>query len=81
MTQAAFARALAQALHRPLLARAPEFALRALLGEMAELVLASQRVVPQRLVDLGFRFEFASLAAALAELCSRRGGAGASTAE
>lgn len=70
VTQAAFARALAAAVHRPLFARAPAFALRALLGEMAELVLASQRVVPQRLLELGFRFRYPTVEAALAELCA-----------
>ena len=70
MTQADFSRALARTLRRPLLLRAPEFVLRALLGEMADLVLASQRVVPQRLLELGFRFRFASLAEALADLCT-----------
>ena len=77
VTQAVFARALAAALHRPLFARAPAFALRALLGEMADLVLASQRVVPQRLLELGFRFRYPTLEAALGELCGapERGGA------
>ncbi|MEO8196076.1 MAG: TIGR01777 family oxidoreductase [Thermoanaerobaculia bacterium] len=70
VTQAAFARALAAAVRRPLFARAPAFALRALLGEMADLVLASQRVVPQRLLELGFRFRYPTLDAALGELCA-----------
>lgn len=70
-TQAEFASELAAALRRPLFARAPAWVLRAALGEMAELVLASQRVVPQRLVELGFRFHYPRLAAALADLCRR----------
>lgn len=70
VTQTAFARVLAATLHRPLFARAPAFALRALLGEMAELVLASQRVVPRQLLELGFRFRCATVEAALAELCA-----------
>ncbi|MBP9145210.1 MAG: TIGR01777 family oxidoreductase [Thermoanaerobaculia bacterium] len=70
-TQAAFSRQLARALHRPLLVRAPAWTMRAALGEMADLVLASQRVVPQRLLDLGFRFRYPALAAALGDLCRR----------
>jgi uncharacterized protein (TIGR01777 family) len=70
-TQAEFARELARTLHRPLLARAPAWVLRAALGEMADLVLASQRVVPQRLLEAGFRFRFPELPAALADLCRR----------
>ena len=70
-TQAGFSRALARTLHRPLLARAPAWTLRAALGEMADLVLASQRVAPQRLLELGFRFRFPALADALGDLCRR----------
>lgn len=70
-TQAEFSRELARTLRRPLLARAPAWTLRVAFGEMADLVLASQRVVPQRLLELGFRFQFPTLAEALAELCGR----------
>ena len=72
VTQAEFARELAQALHRPLLLRAPALALRIGLGEMAALVLDSQRVVPRRLLELGFRFRFPKLGGALADLCRPR---------
>ncbi len=72
-TQAEFARELAATLHRPLLARVPAWALRAAMSEMSELVLASQRVVPQRLLELGFHFHYPRLAAALAELCRQEG--------
>ena len=71
-TQTGFSRELAAALHRPLFARAPAWTLRAAMGEMSELVLASQRVVPQRLLELGFRFRFPELATALADLTQRR---------
>ena len=60
-----------RALHRPLFARAPSWTLRAALGEMAELVLASQRAVPRRLLELGFRFALPELTGALADLCRR----------
>ncbi len=60
-----FYRALARALHRPAALRIPRFALRALLGEVAdELILAGQRVVPRRLLDAGFRFRYPELEAA-----------------
>lgn len=71
ITQAGFSRALARVLHRPLFARAPSWTLRAALGEMAELVLASQRAVPRRLLALGFRFALPELTGALADLCRR----------
>jgi len=48
--------ALADALHRPAMVPAPAFALRAVLGGFAEEILASQRVLPQTLLDAGFTF-------------------------
>jgi uncharacterized protein (TIGR01777 family) len=62
-----FTRELARAMHRLALFPAPAFALRLALGEMADaLLLASQRVKPQRLATLGYRFLHADLPSALA---------------
>ncbi|MCA9910468.1 MAG: TIGR01777 family oxidoreductase [Anaerolineae bacterium] len=47
---------------------APELALRVVLGGMAPLVLDSQRVVAQKLLDLGFEFKFTTLEPALRDL-------------
>jgi len=63
---AEFQRALARALGRPLLLRAPAFALRVLMGEMSSLLLFSQRVVPERAKALGFAFDIHWVADALA---------------
>ena len=67
VTNAEYSRILAHVLHRPLLASAPAFVLRALLGsEMAdETVLASQRVEPGVLVGAGFGFRHPGLAGML----------------
>jgi uncharacterized protein (TIGR01777 family) len=50
--------AMARVLHRPALLPVPAWALRVALGEFAEDVLGSQRVVPARLLQSGFRFAF-----------------------
>ncbi|MEP7274233.1 MAG: TIGR01777 family oxidoreductase, partial [Acidobacteriota bacterium] len=63
-----FTRELAQALHRPAFLSAPSFALNLILGEMAEMVLASQRVVPGRTLDTGYQFRYPALAPALRDL-------------
>jgi uncharacterized protein (TIGR01777 family) len=63
-----FTRELAHALRRPAFLPTPKFALRALFGEMAEVLLASQRVIPQAAVSAGFQFRFPHLAPALADL-------------
>lgn len=61
-----FTRVLARVLRRPAIFPAPAFALRLMLGEMADaLLLSSQRVVPQKLSERGFRFQYAELEAAL----------------
>jgi len=64
-----FTNAMGNTLKRPTLFRTPGFALRAALGEMAkELVLASTRVVPQKLSDAGFQFEQPDISGALDSL-------------
>lgn len=61
-----FTRALARVLHRPALFAVPRFAVRLMLGEMAdELILASTRVVPRRLEATGYRFRHPDLVSAL----------------
>jgi uncharacterized protein len=60
---------LAKTLHRPALFPAPAFALRLVLGEMADaLLLISQRVQPSRLVGAGYTFLQTDLAGALSEV-------------
>src|SRR5213083_557666 len=67
-----FTKALAKAMRRPALFPAPAFALRLALGEMADaLLLSSQRVTPQALEKLGYRFLHADLKAALATILSK----------
>lgn len=69
VTNATFAKALGRALHRPALLPTPGFALKLLLGEMAEgLLLSGQRAVPAKAEQLGFRFTFPQLDAALAAI-------------
>lgn len=65
VTQREFTAALASCLHRPTLMRMPEWPLRRLAGDMAELFLVSQRVLPQRAVDSGFEFRRARVEDAL----------------
>jgi uncharacterized protein len=51
-----FVRAVARAVHRPALLPVPAFALRAALGELADELLGSRRVLAERATALGFRF-------------------------
>jgi uncharacterized protein (TIGR01777 family) len=65
-----FTQALAGVLNRPAFFPVPAFALKLLFGEMAEVVLASQRVMPQKGLQAGFEFEWPELRPALRDLLS-----------
>ena len=67
---AEFTKVLASVLGRPAFFPVPEFALRLAFGEMAagELLLASQRVEPGKLLASGYTFRFRELRAALENL-------------
>lgn len=60
-TNADFTAILAGALHRPALVRVPAAPLRAALGGLADPLLGSLRVVPQRLTAAGFSFDHPDL--------------------
>ena len=66
VTNATFSETLGHVLHRPTLTTVPEFAVKLMFGEMGEeTLLSGQRVIPGRLLDAGFRFDYPELAAAL----------------
>ena len=67
VTNTEFTKALGAALHRPTFLPTPLFAVKAMFGaEMVrEMLLASARVTPRKLLDSGFRFNHPDLAAAL----------------
>jgi uncharacterized protein (TIGR01777 family) len=67
VTNAEFTRTLAACLKRPALLPVPASLLKMLLGEMSELVLGSQRVLPERLLQHGFKFRYGDLDAALTQ--------------
>jgi uncharacterized protein (TIGR01777 family) len=64
--------ALARTLHRPMWMRVPAFAVRAALGEMSQLLVDGQRVVPRRALASGFVFRHPDLREALDHLIGRR---------
>ncbi|MER5885214.1 TIGR01777 family oxidoreductase [Streptomyces sp. NPDC001941] len=53
--------AMGRVLHRPTLFAVPSFAMRLALGDFAEDVLGSQRVLPGRLLESGFTFAFPTI--------------------
>jgi hypothetical protein len=70
VTNSEFTRTLAHCLKRPALLPVPVWLLKILLGEMSGLVLGSQRVMPERLLAQGFRFQYTDLSSALNQILS-----------
>jgi uncharacterized protein (TIGR01777 family) len=73
VTNAEFSRALGHALSRPALLPVPALALRLLYGAMAEIVTTGQRVIPRRLLELGYEFRHPGLEQALVDVVRRTG--------
>ncbi len=65
VTNAEFNRVLGRVIKRPTFMAVPAFALKFVLGEMAQIVLEGQRAIPKRLLELGYAFEFPALEGAL----------------
>ncbi len=70
-TNSEFTAALARALRRPALLPVPSFALKIALGGFSTEILGSKRVLPERLNEAGFTFDFPHLAPALAKLAAQ----------
>lgn len=72
VTNAEFARALGRALSRPALLPLPAFAARLAFGQMAdELLLASARVKPEKLLSSGFQFNYPDIDSSLRHILER----------
>jgi uncharacterized protein (TIGR01777 family) len=72
VTQREFARTLAKAVHRPLLLRAPSFALRLALGGMGDALLQSQKTDAARIAK-GYSFRYGTLEGALKDILAGGG--------
>jgi hypothetical protein len=72
VTNLEFTRTLGRVLERPAIFPMPAFAVRLAFGEMGkELLLASARIQPARLVSAGYQFRFPELEGALRHLLGR----------
>jgi uncharacterized protein (TIGR01777 family) len=68
VTNAEFTRELARALHRPAIFPVPKLALHLLYGDMAQIVYASQRAIPEAALRAGYQFRFPNLDGALLDI-------------
>ena len=71
VTNWGLSQAVAKVLRRPCWLRVPRFALRLMLGEMAELATHGQRVIPTKAKALGYEFRYPLLEPALREALNR----------
>jgi uncharacterized protein len=71
VTNAELSRTLGRVLKRPAVLPVPAFALKLLYGEMAQIVITGQRVVPARLTELGYAFGHPDLESALRDVLGR----------
>ncbi len=65
VTNREFTRRMGEALHRPTILPVPAFAVKAIFGEMAQIVLGSQRILPKAAESAGYPFRYPELAPAL----------------
>ncbi|MGH7192421.1 MAG: TIGR01777 family oxidoreductase, partial [Candidatus Saccharimonadales bacterium] len=72
VTNGYFTQALARALHRPAVFPMPGAMLKLAFGQFAEVLLASQRVLPRVALESGYRFQFSELSAALTDILHAR---------
>lgn len=68
VSNAEFGRIAGRVMHRPYWIPVPSFVLKLVLGEKSSLVLGSQRIIPQRLLETGYEYKFAELDRALEDL-------------
>ena len=68
VTNKQFSKALGRALGRPSFFRVPGFMLRVRFGQVAEVITRGQRVLPRRIVELGYQFRCPTIDTALADL-------------
>ena len=63
-----FSQTLARSLKRPAIIPVPRFLLKLALGEMSSLLTEGQYVIPQKLIDSGFEFNYPTLDRALEQI-------------
>lgn len=71
VTMKVFCQKLGETLHRPSWAQIPEFVLKFILGERAKAIISGQRVVPRKLEQTGFQFNYPRLDQALNAIFSQ----------
>jgi uncharacterized protein (TIGR01777 family) len=69
---ALFTSALSKIMNRPAWSTIPKFILHLILGDQAQLLTEGQKIMPKKLIDLGFHFQYPTLDLAIQKLLSTR---------
>lgn len=67
-----FAKTLGRVMGRPAWLPVPGFALKLMLGEMADMITTGQRVIPKKALELGYRFKYPTSEQAIQQIVSKR---------
>ncbi|MGH1463385.1 MAG: TIGR01777 family oxidoreductase [Neptuniibacter sp.] len=68
VTNREFSKTLGKVLKRPAILQMPAYAIKLMLGEGAELLLEGQRVYPEKLLEIGYKFKFTELEDAMRDI-------------
>lgn len=71
VTMKEFCKTLGKVLKRPCWIRIPEWLMKLIFGEMADLLIKGGRVIPKKAIEAGFKFEFDDLELALRDLLNK----------
>lgn len=74
VTMREFSHVLGEVMNRPSWLPVPTWILKIALGQMAEMLVNGQRVVPNKVIDAGFKFRFSKLKSALENVLGTRNG-------
>jgi hypothetical protein len=72
VTNKEFSKALGRVMNRPSWLPVPAFALKIMLGEIADMLTKGQRVVPRKAQELGYQFKFPTVDVALRDLFNKK---------
>lgn len=71
VTNKEFSKTLGKVIKRPSIFSVPKFALKIIVGEFAEFLTGSQRVIPKKLSETGFSFEYKDIESALVNITNK----------
>lgn len=71
VTNRDFANTLGKVLHRPAVFPVPGFMLKLFLGQIADVIVNGKRVIPKKIMDAGYQFQYPTLESALRQLLHR----------